>query len=326
MKRDLAKRFPVSDCLDKNDPRGLLAPNGNQCPVRKALDVQKNQFTLWKLVNHGETGFNVLCNRNDPFIDYLMRNCGQMGKTLEFIFQELENLKEEDLKEQLRLVKEKLSHFPDTPKLSGGITFVFPWDQHLTTAKSIRADVRQYDFKALGSKIQFDVILMDPPWKILEPSHTRGVELNYDLLSTEEIEGMGIRDIQTDGYLFMWIVASALPAAVSILTNWGYEITNFIHWVKCSKNGKIQSSNGCYLTHAKETLLVGRKGAKFLALDFKPFNDVFVHPRQPRQSQKPPSIYTMIEAMFKNGIYLEIFARPYNLRDGWVSIGNELLG
>jgi mRNA m6A methyltransferase catalytic subunit len=42
------------------------------------------------------------------------------------------------------------------------------------------------------------------------------------------------------------------------------------------------------------------------------------------QSQKPDQIYELIEELCPDGKYLEIFGRLNNLRDGWVTIGNEL--
>jgi len=42
------------------------------------------------------------------------------------------------------------------------------------------------------------------------------------------------------------------------------------------------------------------------------------------QSQKPNEIYELIETLVPNGYYLEIFGRRNNLRNRWVTIGNEL--
>ena len=44
------------------------------------------------------------------------------------------------------------------------------------------------------------------------------------------------------------------------------------------------------------------------------------------QSQKPEEIYELIERLVPNGRYLEIFGRKNNLRDFWVTIGNEVTG
>ena len=42
------------------------------------------------------------------------------------------------------------------------------------------------------------------------------------------------------------------------------------------------------------------------------------------QSQKPEEIYVILEKLVPNGNYLEIFGRRNNLRDKWVTIGNEI--
>jgi len=42
------------------------------------------------------------------------------------------------------------------------------------------------------------------------------------------------------------------------------------------------------------------------------------------QSQKPNEIYSLIESLVPQGYYLEIFGRRNNLRNKWVTIGNEL--
>jgi N6-adenosine-specific RNA methylase IME4 len=44
------------------------------------------------------------------------------------------------------------------------------------------------------------------------------------------------------------------------------------------------------------------------------------------QSQKPEEIYQLVEAVCPGGSYLEIFGRKNNLRDFWVTVGNEVTG
>jgi mRNA m6A methyltransferase catalytic subunit len=53
------------------------------------------------------------------------------------------------------------------------------------------------------------------------------------------------------------------------------------------------------------------------------FGDVVFSKRR-GQSQKPEEIYEYIERLIPNGHYLEIFGRRNNLRDYWVTIGNEI--
>ena len=62
-------------------------------------------------------------------------------------------------------------------------------------------------------------------------------------------------------------------------------------------------------------------------------NDVIFSTRR-GQSQKPDEIYDMIERLVPNGsihspssclgYYIEIFGRRNNLRDDWVTIGDEI--
>ena len=43
------------------------------------------------------------------------------------------------------------------------------------------------------------------------------------------------------------------------------------------------------------------------------------------QSEKPKVFHELIEGNFKEGSgFIEWFARPHNLRTGWIQIGNEL--
>ena len=37
---------------------------------------------------------------------------------------------------------------------------------------------------------------------------------------------------------------------------------------------------------------------------------------------KPDEIYNLIERISKNGKYLELFGRPHNVRENWITLGN----
>ena len=62
--------------------------------------------------------------------------------------------------------------------------------------------------------------------------------------------------------------------------------------------------------------------------------DDVISARRKGQSQKPNEIYDLIESLVPDGsqlslvlsvgYYLEIFGRLNNLRDNWVTIGNEI--
>ena len=41
-------------------------------------------------------------------------------------------------------------------------------------------------------------------------------------------------------------------------------------------------------------------------------------------SRKPDEIYAMIERLAPEGRKLELFGRKHNVRDGWLTLGNQL--
>jgi mRNA m6A methyltransferase catalytic subunit len=87
-------------------------------------------------------------------------------------------------------------------------------------------------------------------------------------------------------------------------------------------NRRLAKGHGYYLQHAKETCLVGMKGNPKYNENVSLSDVIFSHRRG--QSQKPEEIYEIIEQLVPNGRYLEIFGRKNNLRNYWVTIGNEI--
>lgn len=89
-------------------------------------------------------------------------------------------------------------------------------------------------------------------------------------------------------------------------------------------NRRTAKGHGYYLQHAKETCLVGRKGDMDPSQTQKGIGSDVIYSQRRGQSQKPEELYELIEKLCPNGTYLEIFGRKNNLRDYWVTIGNEL--
>lgn len=134
-----------------------------------------------------------------------------------------------------------------------------------------------------------------------------------------------------------------------------------IVWVKSTVNRRLAKSHGYYLQHAKEVCLVGVKrgdggggrggessataAAATAALGSPAAaaaaarlssgsalypaegvgSDIIFSERR-GQSQKPEEIYQLVEAVCPGGSFLEIFGRKNNLRDFWVTVGNEVTG
>jgi mRNA (2'-O-methyladenosine-N6-)-methyltransferase len=193
----------------------------------------------------------------------------------------------------------------------------------------INTNILKFGFDVLISKQLeltnrlFDVILMDPPWKLSSSHPTRGVAIAYDQLNDNVIENLPIPKLQTDGFIFIWTINAKYHFALDLLHKWGYKYCDEIIWVKQTVKGKTAKGHGFYLQHTKETCLVGIKGNPTYDNTVTSNSDVIFSLRR-GQSQKPTEIYERIEKMVPNGYYLELFGRRNNLREYWVTIGNEI--
>ncbi|RKP05888.1 MT-A70-domain-containing protein [Thamnocephalis sphaerospora] len=179
----------------------------------------------------------------------------------------------------------------------------------------IKANVMTFEWESLAQAVQFDVIVMDPPWQLATHAPTRGVAIAYQQLPDVCIESLPINTLQSNGLIFIWVINAKYVRAFELMQRWGYEYVDEIAWVKQTVNRRMAKGHGYYLQHAKETCLIGRKPSVC--------SDVIYSERR-GQSQKPEELYEMIERMVPNGKYLEIFGRKNNLRDYWITVGNEL--
>ncbi|KAJ2451999.1 hypothetical protein EV183_003240 [Coemansia sp. RSA 2336] len=187
----------------------------------------------------------------------------------------------------------------------------------------IRANVMNFEWERLAQACQFDVILMDPPWQLASQAPTRGVAIAYQQLPDVCIESLPIQLLQTNGFIFIWVINNKYTKAFQLMKQWGYTYVDDITWVKQTVNRRMAKGHGYYLQHAKETCLVGKKGADPPTLQRSVASDIIFSERR-GQSQKPEEMYEIIEQLVPGGNYLEIFGRKNNLRDYWVTIGNEL--
>lgn len=122
----------------------------------------------------------------------------------------------------------------------------------------ICADVTNFDFKKFISRQleisqrYFDVIMMDPPWKLSTSQPSRGVAIQYESLNDEFIEKIPIQTLQKEGVLIIWAINAKYSFTVNLMEKvWGYKLVDSITWVKKTVNGKIAKGHGFYLQHAK---------------------------------------------------------------------------
>ncbi|XP_004347573.2 MT-A70 family protein [Capsaspora owczarzaki ATCC 30864] len=188
----------------------------------------------------------------------------------------------------------------------------------------IKANVLEFDWASLAAHCQFDVIMMDPPWQLASNAPTRGIALTYNQLPDAAIEDIPIASLQRNGgFVFVWVINNRYAKAFDMLKRWGYRFVDSIDWVKFTVNRRLAKCHGFYLQHAKETCLIGLKGDPPPGCVGNVASDVIFSERR-GNSQKPDEMYELVEALVPNGKYLEIFGRRNNLRNYWVTIGNEL--
>jgi len=168
----------------------------------------------------------------------------------------------------------------------------------------------------------FDVILADPPWQYYLP--LRGApDAHYKTMPTEdicklEVEGVSIQEkIADDAILFLWATNPQLKIAFEVLEAWGFTYVTNMVWVK-EKWG-----TGYYLRGQHELLLIAKKGKIPPPIEeVRPSSVLNAAVRE--HSKKPDEIYDIIETIYPNRRYLELFAR--NGREKWVSWGLEVDG
>lgn len=164
-------------------------------------------------------------------------------------------------------------------------------------------------------KDKYNVLLIDPPWRYeFAETESRAIENQYPTMDLEDIKKLEIPACD-DSVLFLWATAPKLEEALDLMNAWGFKYRT------CSVWDKELIGMGYWFRSQHELLLVGVKG-KFRTPDPENrFSSVYREKRS-KHSKKPNAYYDMLEKMFPNGKYLEIFARQkYN--ESWEVWGNQ---
>ncbi|GAB5030502.1 n6-adenosine-methyltransferase 70 kda subunit [Nannochloropsis oceanica] len=193
-------------------------------------------------------------------------------------------------------------------------------------AQWVNVDVCNFELSILG---QFPVIMADPPWEI-------HMDLPYGTMSDDEVCKLNFPKLQVEGgLLFLWVTGRAMERAREIFDYWGYRQLEEIIWIKTNQLQKVirTGRTGHWLNHSKEHCLVGVKG-NFVTTGLhgaagrthlNRYVDCDVIVAEVREtSRKPDEIYDIIERMCPGARKIEIFGRKHNIREGWITVGNQL--
>ncbi len=161
----------------------------------------------------------------------------------------------------------------------------------------------------------YDIIYADPSWKYDSDASQRGkADNHYATMTTKKIADLDVPSAE-NALLFLWVTNAHLEDGLRVLKAWGFKyVTNFV-WVK-DKIGL-----GWFARGQHELLLLCRKGKMPHPEDHNRYSTVINAPRG-EHSVKPEIVYDMIETMYPNRKYLELFSRKQ--REGWVMWGLEV--
>jgi len=162
---------------------------------------------------------------------------------------------------------------------------------------------------------EFNVIYADPPWRYDLP-FAGSPDSHYVTKTTEEICKLQVASSQ-DAILFLWATNPCLEDALTVMKAWGFQYKTNIVWVK------DRVGTGYWVRGQHELLLIGIKGNFHPPLEEKRCSSVINAPRT-NHSKKPEVVYEIIEKMFPNQKYLELFARVK--REKWATWGLEIEG
>lgn len=162
----------------------------------------------------------------------------------------------------------------------------------------------------------FDVIYADPPWRYeFNRTKNRAIENHYPTLPLEEIKQIPVPSAD-NAVLLLWATAPKLEEALEVMRAWGFRYRTCAVWDKEA----LGMGNWFRIQH--ELLLLGIKGRVKIPSVEARIRSVY-REKKGKHSQKPQYFYDVIEKMFPNGKYLELFARQrYN--EKWTVWGNQL--
>eukprot|EP00924_Labyrinthula_sp_SR-Ha-C_P006410 snap_masked-scaffold_57-processed-gene-0.37-mRNA-1 protein AED:1.00 eAED:1.00 QI:0/-1/0/0/-1/1/1/0/172 len=169
---------------------------------------------------------------------------------------------------------------------------------------------------------EFDVILIDAPWKVSSKRPTRGTTISYPMMSDEQIVELSqeLPVVIKKGFLFLWVPVSRIGKVMNILTYMSFVLKENFIWRKITEWGNERWRPGTLFLRNNELCLVLEKGKDNFAVKGKVRTEMVERLKVP--SEKSSRIYEEIETLFPNGRYLEVFAHTNNLRPGLVSLGN----
>lgn len=162
---------------------------------------------------------------------------------------------------------------------------------------------------------KFGIIYADPPWRYhFSQTNERSIETHYKSMSLDEIKEIKIPS-DVDAVLFLWATAPKIKEALEVMEAWGFTYKTNAVW------DKEMIGMGYWFRGQHEILLVGTKGKVMTPNEQDRVSSV-IRKKRGKHSEKPETVYEIIEKMFPKEKKIELFARGKRL--GWEVWGNEV--
>jgi len=223
-------------------------------------------------------------------------------------YQKIASIPEEVFEQQIEAAKEQKS-----------TTAEITTSGMLRVAQQIKFADRVGDLQDRSSELPrdiFQVIYCDPAWQYSNSGLNGAAANHYMTMPTDAMAEINVPSItDQNAVCFMWATNPLLEDAIWLMKQWGFEYKTNLVWVKNKSNyGKL----GFYVYGQHELLLIGVKGS-MLPIGDKPKS--IIYGDNDKHSRKPESVYELIESMYPELKYVELFSR--NTRPGWTMWGNQ---
>ena len=172
---------------------------------------------------------------------------------------------------------------------------------------------------------KYQIIVIDPPWqikKIIKRVRPNQVNMDYPMMSIQEIEYLPIQSIADDNncILFLWTIDKYLYESKTILERWGFHYHRTMTWDKT--NGLAMFG----FNYQTEFILVGFMGKQETYPKRKTIRTSFTA-KSAYHSSKPDYFYEMLDVLPHNP-RIDMFARKKRnsllLKNKWDVWGNEV--
>ena len=251
-KRGVAKsaqkpRRAKSDFIEDGDGLDEEEMGDNNCEIEGDSEDEEDP-------DEDEDGVHQAAGDETVFIDNLPNDEFDIRRMLKDVRKHIKQLEKQFFEEEDSEKEDELKKISNVAKHEEALA-AFKEHAHLKQFWCIplSVNVTNFNFDKLGdSQIKssgrlFDVITIDPPWQLSSANPTRGVAIAYDTLNDKEILNIPFDKIQSDGFLFIWVINAKYRMALDMMKQYNYRLVDEIAWVKQTVNGKIAKGHGYYL-------------------------------------------------------------------------------